>query len=91
MTYEEAVKLIEANMVCSDCKRPLKVVMRRPIGGWAAYVFCVNEECGSYGPWDRITLYYTDTEEKARDLVIFFAYEFDDIQVMEHEETYEEM
>ena len=78
MTFEEAVKLIKENSHCPDCGHSFEVVVRQPIGGWAAYLYCVNDECPSPGPYDRISWWYGKKREDAEAQVISFATSFVD-------------
>jgi hypothetical protein len=72
MNLKQAIRKIEANSRCHDCGKPHKVVIRQPVGGWAAYLYCMSDfnDCESPGPWDRITWSYYSTREECEKEVI---------------------
>ena len=76
--FAEAVKIIKENNHCPDCGHSFEVVVRQPIGGWAAYLYCMNDECPSPGSYDRISWWYGKKREDAEAQVISFAMSFVD-------------
>jgi hypothetical protein len=77
VTYEEAVEIIEAASFCPKCHQHHSVVMRKPIGGWAAYLYCMNDDCEYAGSWDKLTWTYYATKEEAEKAVIALAPDFE--------------
>ncbi len=64
MTIEEAVKYFETQSSCAKCDKDHTVVIRQPIGGWAAYYYCYTADCDYGGPWVRLSACYYDSKEE---------------------------